>query len=105
MRQDTPVQPLPNPIPTLATDQILGVPLGLIDYERTLEWIDAMAAEREQGYVCVCNVHTVMASQEDPELRSALARRLAQRARRPAACLGVECARPLASATACTAQS
>ena len=72
MRQDTPVQPLPDPIPTTATDQILGVPLGLIDYEQTLEWIDAMAAEREQGYVCVCNVHTVMASQEDPELRSAL---------------------------------
>ena len=72
MRQDTPVQPLPDPIPTTATDQILGVPLGLIDYERTLDWIDAMAAEREQGYVCVCNVHTVMASQEDQELRSAL---------------------------------
>ena len=72
MRPDTPVQPLPNPIPITATDQILGVPLGLIDYERTLDWIDAMAAEREQGYVCVCNVHTVMASQEDPELRSAL---------------------------------
>ena len=31
-----------------------------------------MAAEREPGYVCVCNVHTVMASREDPELRSAL---------------------------------
>ncbi len=31
-----------------------------------------MVAEREHGYVCVCNVHTVMASQEDPELRSAL---------------------------------
>ena len=46
MRQDRPVQPLPDPIPIPATDQILGVPLGLIDYERTLEWIDAMAAER-----------------------------------------------------------
>ena len=72
MRQDTHVQPRPDPIPATATDQILGVPLGLIDYQRTLEWIDAMAAEREHGYVCVCNVHTVMASQEDPELRSAL---------------------------------
>jgi N-acetylglucosaminyldiphosphoundecaprenol N-acetyl-beta-D-mannosaminyltransferase len=72
MRQDTPVQSLPDPIPITATDRVLGVPLGLIDYERTLKWIDAMAAEREHGYVCVCNVHTVMASQEDPELRSAL---------------------------------
>jgi len=72
MRPDAPVQPVPDRIPTTATDQILGVRLALIDYERTLEWIDAMATEREQGYVCVCNVHTVMASQEDPELRSAL---------------------------------
>jgi N-acetylglucosaminyldiphosphoundecaprenol N-acetyl-beta-D-mannosaminyltransferase len=72
MRQDTPVQPLPDPIPTVERDQILGVPVGLIDYERTLELIDAIAAERGHGYVCVCNVHTVMASQEDPELRSAL---------------------------------
>ena len=47
-----------------------------------------MAAEREQGYVCVCNVHTVMASQEDPELRSALMALIAQRARRPAARVG-----------------
>jgi len=31
-----------------------------------------MVAQREHGYVCVCNVHTVMASHEDPELRSAL---------------------------------
>jgi N-acetylglucosaminyldiphosphoundecaprenol N-acetyl-beta-D-mannosaminyltransferase len=51
---------------------VLGVPLGLIDYERTLDWIDAQVAARSRGYVCVCNVHTVMASSEDPELRNAL---------------------------------
>jgi len=72
MRPDTPTRPLPSPIPTPATDEVLGVRLGLIDYERTLAWIEAMADAREQGYVCVCNVHTVMASHEDPELRAAL---------------------------------
>jgi len=72
MRPDTPVQPLPSPIPVTATAEVLGVPLALTDYARTLEWMDAMAVAREQGYVCVCNVHTVMASHEDPELRSAL---------------------------------
>ena len=72
MRPDIPVQPLPTPIPVTATAEVLGVPLALTDYGRTLEWIDAMAAAREQGYVCVCNVHTVMASHEDPELRTAL---------------------------------
>ncbi len=51
---------------------VLEIPLGLTDYERTLDWIDAKVAARSRGYVCVCNVHTVMASAEDPELRSAL---------------------------------
>ncbi len=52
---------------------VVGVPLALTDYSRTLDWIDAMVARRERGYVCVCNVHTVMASNEDSELRNALA--------------------------------
>jgi N-acetylglucosaminyldiphosphoundecaprenol N-acetyl-beta-D-mannosaminyltransferase len=51
---------------------VLGIPLGLTDYESTLDWIDAMVASRSRGYVCACNVHTVTASLEDPELRSAL---------------------------------
>ena len=51
---------------------VLGVPLGLTDYDRTLDWIDATVSARDRGYICVCNVHTVMASAEDPELRSAL---------------------------------
>jgi N-acetylglucosaminyldiphosphoundecaprenol N-acetyl-beta-D-mannosaminyltransferase len=51
---------------------VLGIPLGLTDYERTLDWIDAKVAARSRGYVCVCNVHTVTASTEDPELRNAL---------------------------------
>ena len=51
---------------------MLGVPLGLIDYESALDWIDRKVASRERGYVCVCNVHAVMASAEDPELRAAL---------------------------------
>jgi N-acetylglucosaminyldiphosphoundecaprenol N-acetyl-beta-D-mannosaminyltransferase len=52
---------------------VLGVPLALTDYERALDWIDDMIAHRERGYVCVCNVHTVMASDEDEELRGAVA--------------------------------
>ena len=59
-------------VPRPETADVLGVPLGLIDYDGALDWIDAMVASRERGYVCVCNVHAVMASAEDPELRSAL---------------------------------
>ncbi len=51
---------------------VLGIPLGLTDYARTLNWIESAVARDERGYVCVCNVHTVMASSEDEELRSAL---------------------------------
>jgi N-acetylglucosaminyldiphosphoundecaprenol N-acetyl-beta-D-mannosaminyltransferase len=51
---------------------VTGARLALIDYERTLDWIDAMVAAGERGYICVCNVHTVTAAHEDPELRDAL---------------------------------
>ncbi len=51
---------------------ILGVPLALTDYKRTLDWMDEVIESGERGYVCVCNVHTVMASAEDQHLRHAL---------------------------------
>ena len=52
--------------------EVLGVPLALIDYAGTLEWIDAAVAERRRAYICVAAVHTVMACDEDPELRAAV---------------------------------
>ena len=52
--------------------EVLGVPLALTDYERTMEWMDARVATREKGYVCVAAVHTVMVCQEDPELQAAV---------------------------------
>ena len=57
---------------TRATVDVLGIPVGLTDYESTLDWIDATVESRDQVYVCVCNVHAVMAAGEDPELRAAL---------------------------------
>ena len=72
MRPDTPVQSHPELTSPPARVDVVGVPLAVIDYERTLGWMDAMVAERQRGYVCACNVHTVMASGEDPELRAAL---------------------------------
>lgn len=51
---------------------ILGVPLALTDYAGTMDWMDAMVASGQRGYVCVAAVHTVMACQEDPELRAAV---------------------------------
>ena len=51
---------------------LLGVPLALTDYERTMDWMDATIAAGEKGYVCVAAVHTVMACQEDDELLAAV---------------------------------
>src|SRR5579859_6227841 len=72
MRPEGFVQPRPNPVPVPVTASLLGVRLALTDYTETLDWIEAMVAERQRGYICVCNVHTVMASREDPALRAAL---------------------------------
>ncbi len=72
MRPEASVQPCPATIQPPRTTAVLGVPLSLTDYEEALTWMDTMVAGRERGYVCVCNVHTVMASREDPVLRGAL---------------------------------
>ena len=55
-----------------STADVLGIPLARTDYDGVLDWIDAMVATRERGYVCVAATHTVMAAQEDPELRAAV---------------------------------
>ena len=48
------------------------MPLAVVDYEATLDWIDAAVESRSREYVCVAAVHTVMATREDPELRAAV---------------------------------
>jgi N-acetylglucosaminyldiphosphoundecaprenol N-acetyl-beta-D-mannosaminyltransferase len=73
MRPQGSIEPdLTVPVPAPETVDVLGVPLGLTDYDDALNWIDDMVQARQRGYVCVCNVHAVMASAEDPALRSAL---------------------------------
>jgi N-acetylglucosaminyldiphosphoundecaprenol N-acetyl-beta-D-mannosaminyltransferase len=54
------------------TVDVLGIPLAHIDYDGTLDWIDAAVARNERRYVCVAATHTVMAAREDPELRKAV---------------------------------
>ena len=74
-------QPVPGSVPATTetvvaprSDDLLGIPIALTDYERTLDWIDEMVAAGQRGYVCVSNVHALMAAREDPELRAALLR-------------------------------
>jgi N-acetylglucosaminyldiphosphoundecaprenol N-acetyl-beta-D-mannosaminyltransferase len=72
MQPETSVQLKPSAIEEMRTAELLGVRLALTDYDRTLRWMDAIVEEQERGFMCVCNVHTVMASQEDEVLRRAL---------------------------------
>ncbi|MBA2348788.1 MAG: WecB/TagA/CpsF family glycosyltransferase [Solirubrobacterales bacterium] len=51
---------------------VLGIPLAITDYARTMDWMDATIVDGGTGYVCVAATHTVMACQEDPELRAAV---------------------------------
>jgi N-acetylglucosaminyldiphosphoundecaprenol N-acetyl-beta-D-mannosaminyltransferase len=59
----------PEPLPRA---EILGVPLALTDYERAMDWMDAMVAARSRGYVTAAAVHLVMVAQEDPSTRDAV---------------------------------
>src|SRR3954453_23103734 len=53
---------------------VLGIPLALTDYERTMDWMDATIATKRRGYVCVAAVPTVMVCQEVAELRDGVLR-------------------------------
>jgi N-acetylglucosaminyldiphosphoundecaprenol N-acetyl-beta-D-mannosaminyltransferase len=37
-----------------------------------MDWMDATIAQRGKGYICVAATHTVVATQDDPELRAAV---------------------------------
>src|SRR3954453_19313710 len=67
--QARPVAAAPDLPPTA---EVLGVPLALIDYEHTLDWIDEAVAARHRGYVCVAATHTVMAGRDAPARRPAV---------------------------------
>lgn len=59
-------------LPSVEQAPILGVPLAVTDYDRTLDWIDAAVQLGAREYLCVAAVHTVMESLEDDALREAV---------------------------------
>jgi N-acetylglucosaminyldiphosphoundecaprenol N-acetyl-beta-D-mannosaminyltransferase len=71
-RSGTLTAPATAPPAAPPSEAVLGIPLALTDYEGTLDWIDAAVAARARAYVCVAATHTVMACQEDSELRAAV---------------------------------
>jgi N-acetylglucosaminyldiphosphoundecaprenol N-acetyl-beta-D-mannosaminyltransferase len=68
-----PARAVPAPqAPRFDEEPVLGIPLALTTYDKTLDWIDAAIAEQRRAYICVAATHTVMVCQEDPELREAV---------------------------------
>jgi N-acetylglucosaminyldiphosphoundecaprenol N-acetyl-beta-D-mannosaminyltransferase len=75
MSSSRPLTIAPAPVAAAApvdSVPVLGIPLALIDYAGTLDWIDAAAEHGHRGYLCVAAVHTVMACQDDPALEAAV---------------------------------
>jgi N-acetylglucosaminyldiphosphoundecaprenol N-acetyl-beta-D-mannosaminyltransferase len=66
------LRPDDDPAVPPPTVPVLGVPLALTDYERTMDWMDATIQQRGKGYICVAATHTVVATQDDPELKAAV---------------------------------
>jgi len=62
-------EPTPN-LPERA--EILGIPLAVSDYERVMEWMDAMIAAGERGYVTAAAVNLVMSARESPATMEAV---------------------------------
>lgn len=52
---------------------VLGIPIALTDYGRTLDWIDEAIATGHRGYLCVAPVHLVMVALEEPDVGAAVA--------------------------------
>jgi len=69
---DAPAPTRPPALPPVDQAPVLGVPLAVTDYDRTLDWIDAAVALGAREYLCVAAVHTVMESREDDALRAAV---------------------------------
>jgi N-acetylglucosaminyldiphosphoundecaprenol N-acetyl-beta-D-mannosaminyltransferase len=64
-------EPEPEVAPRPETADVLGVQLALTDYERTMDWMDAVVRSREKAYLSAAAVHLVMVAQEDEPTRRA----------------------------------
>jgi N-acetylglucosaminyldiphosphoundecaprenol N-acetyl-beta-D-mannosaminyltransferase len=64
----------PSASPTTPPEraEILGIPLAVSDYERVMEWMDAMIAAGERGYVTAAAVNLVMNARENPATMAAV---------------------------------
>jgi N-acetylglucosaminyldiphosphoundecaprenol N-acetyl-beta-D-mannosaminyltransferase len=58
--------------PTPPRAEILDIPLAVSDYEQVMDWMDAMIAANQRGYMTAAAVNLVMSAHEDPAARAAV---------------------------------
>jgi N-acetylglucosaminyldiphosphoundecaprenol N-acetyl-beta-D-mannosaminyltransferase len=61
-------------VPELTTTEVLGIPLAVTDYERVMDWMDAVVSARTPVILSAAAVHLVMVAQEDDETWEAVRR-------------------------------
>src|SRR4051812_34303839 len=69
-----PIAPAEALVPRPPVVPVVGVPLALTDYERTMDWMDAAIARGEHAIVSAAAVHLVMVAGEDAATRAAISR-------------------------------
>src|SRR5947209_5892503 len=69
-----PLAPAAPDVPRPPVAEVVGVPLALTAYERTMDWMDTAIARNERAIVTAAAVHLVMVAGEDPETREAICR-------------------------------
>ncbi|HEY2141836.1 MAG TPA: WecB/TagA/CpsF family glycosyltransferase [Solirubrobacteraceae bacterium] len=52
--------------------EVLGIPLAVSDYEQVMDWMDALIAAGERGYMTAAAVNLVMSAREDPRTYAAV---------------------------------
>jgi N-acetylglucosaminyldiphosphoundecaprenol N-acetyl-beta-D-mannosaminyltransferase len=61
------------PLPEISTRPVLGIDVAVIDYQGSMDFMDAMVAGQHRGYVCAVPVHAVMVAQADDVMADAIA--------------------------------
>jgi N-acetylglucosaminyldiphosphoundecaprenol N-acetyl-beta-D-mannosaminyltransferase len=61
-----------EPVPGLACESVLGIPLALAEYKDVMDWMDAVVHADQRVSISAAAVHLVMVAREDPELHAAL---------------------------------
>ena len=53
--------------PVMRAVSVVGTPINPVSWDDALRIIQRWASERQSRYVCICNVHSVITAQQDPE--------------------------------------